>query len=140
VAAVAVAAVAVAGVAAGAAAVAAAAGVGDGAAGAKFRDLTTVQSPPGPSRETHPLARVAFCDWAAAPASWTLRRRLELERFKNSSGGKPRSTTWIDITFPLILHLYSITSSARPDKGSGTVMPSAFADFALMNSSSLVPC
>ena len=34
----------------------------------------------------------------------------------------------------------SVTSSARPDKGSGTVMPSARADFALMNSSSLVPC
>ena len=35
---------------------------------------------------------------------------------------------------------YSITSSARPDKVSGTVIPSALAVFRLMNSSILVPC
>jgi hypothetical protein len=35
---------------------AAAVHAGDGAAGAKFRDLTAAQSPRGPSRETHPAA------------------------------------------------------------------------------------
>ena len=38
------------------------------------------------------------------------------------------------------LHRYSITSSARPDSGSGTAIPSSFAALALMKSSSLVPC
>jgi hypothetical protein len=35
---------------------------------------------------------------------------------------------------------YSMISSARPDKVSGTVMPSALAVFKLMYSSTLVPC
>jgi hypothetical protein len=35
---------------------------------------------------------------------------------------------------------YSITSSARPDRGSGTVMPSALAVLRLMKSSTLVAC
>jgi hypothetical protein len=36
--------------------------------------------------------------------------------------------------------IYSINSSARPDRGSGTVMPSAFAVLRLMQSSTLVDC
>jgi hypothetical protein len=36
--------------------------------------------------------------------------------------------------------LYSNTSSARPDKGSGTVMPSALAVFRFRKSSTLVDC
>src|SRR5262249_47589297 len=35
---------------------------------------------------------------------------------------------------------HSITSSARPDKGSGTVMPSALAVFRFRKSSTLVDC
>src|SRR6516225_6290905 len=36
--------------------------------------------------------------------------------------------------------LHSITSSARPDSGNGTVMPSAFAVLRLMTSSTFVTC
>src|ERR1700759_792971 len=39
-----------------------------------------------------------------------------------------------------IASLHSITSSARPESGSGITIPSALAAFALMNNSSFVPC
>ena len=50
----------------------------------------------------------------------------------------PRATSQKGYNRKQLFH--SITSSARPNRGSGIVMPSAFADFPLMNNSSLVPC
>src|SRR5262249_51492583 len=94
-------------------------------------DPTEVVEPP---RECgRPLTFRQRCAVAQEPDNWSLRRLLRVPRERQC---RRRAAEQPDERAAL----HSKISSARPDSGSGMVMPSARAVFKLMNISTLLAC